>query len=235
MSFEHATKVDNLTSMHDCLKTGAFSDLTITCGDMTWNAHRVVVCPKSSFFRAACVGNFKEAVTGIISLEDDNPLAVNFMMDYIYTNDYTINKQPKDVLSRLRMHVQVYCLGDKYDIVGLRRMATFSYEDVLDEATFEEFLASIPEVYLPQASNGLRKSAINHMRRARATETWTDESKSNLKRVMKDVPEFGSDLIEDFITAPVKGRCRECGSHDTKFVVACADCGSEHDDSETTF
>lgn len=36
-----------------------YSDLKITCGDKTFFAHKVIVCPQSAYFRKACSGSFK--------------------------------------------------------------------------------------------------------------------------------------------------------------------------------
>jgi hypothetical protein len=33
---------------------GAYSDLTIRCGDAEFRVHRCIVCPQSTFFRNAC-------------------------------------------------------------------------------------------------------------------------------------------------------------------------------------
>ncbi|OBT81823.1 hypothetical protein VE02_09157 [Pseudogymnoascus sp. 03VT05] len=108
MAPTHYTKNDNLTSMYNCLMTGAFSNLTIICGDKTWNAYRLVVCTKSSFFRQACAGNFQEAVSGVINLEDENPLAVKLMVDFLYSDDYDMDideELPPGSTSELCMHV----------------------------------------------------------------------------------------------------------------------------------
>jgi hypothetical protein len=33
---------------------GAYSDLTIKCGDAEFRVHKCIVCPQSTFFRNAC-------------------------------------------------------------------------------------------------------------------------------------------------------------------------------------
>lgn len=46
----------DLTSVYDSSK---YSDLVIRCGDREFKVHRAVVCPRSTFFAAACDGYFK--------------------------------------------------------------------------------------------------------------------------------------------------------------------------------
>lgn len=135
------------------------------------------------------------------------------MMDYLYTDDYDIDDQvlPAGSPSKLIIHARMYSLGDKYDMGGLCQVAACQYETVLqDEATIEEYLASIPEVYLPRVSNDLQLAAILHARLELRGYAWSDEARVILKQVMKDVPEFAFELVETFLNAPALGRCRKC-------------------------
>ena len=45
--------------MHQILRTGKYSDLTIRCGLEEFKAHRSIVCPRSKFFAAACDSGFE--------------------------------------------------------------------------------------------------------------------------------------------------------------------------------
>jgi hypothetical protein len=50
-------------------ESGAYSDLTIVCGSDTYNVHKAIICPQSSFFRAACQpGRFQEGTTNVINI-----------------------------------------------------------------------------------------------------------------------------------------------------------------------
>ncbi len=48
------------------LKSGKFSDITVVCGASSYMVHRAVVCPRSTFFEAACKEGF--AVSTSVSL-----------------------------------------------------------------------------------------------------------------------------------------------------------------------
>jgi hypothetical protein len=50
-------------------ESGAYSDLKIVCGSDTYNVHKAIICPQSSFFRAACQpGRFQEGTTNVINI-----------------------------------------------------------------------------------------------------------------------------------------------------------------------
>ncbi|KFY95514.1 hypothetical protein V500_02741 [Pseudogymnoascus sp. VKM F-4518 (FW-2643)] len=234
---------DKPMTMYNCLVTGNYSDLTITCGDMTWKAHRVIVCSRSSFFEAACTGNFKEAFTGAINLEHDDPLLVKFMMDFLYTGDYDITREELCAAkkSKLGIHAQVYSMGDRYNIAALLGVAREKYAACLrygpscegglreDIHTVTEYLASIPEVYLPRASDSLRKTAVTFARTQLGLENWNKTLKPVLMQVIKDVPEFGEDLLHAFVNTPIRGSCGECEQdQDVKIGVNCCNhCGED--------
>ncbi|PKY03214.1 hypothetical protein P168DRAFT_282969 [Aspergillus campestris IBT 28561] len=66
-----------------------YSDLTISCDNETYPVHRCIVCTRSAFFARACDGDFKEASTGVITLNED-PALVKMMIEYLYTLDYDV-------------------------------------------------------------------------------------------------------------------------------------------------
>ncbi|KAF5689982.1 amino acid transport gap1 [Fusarium denticulatum] len=75
-------------ALANLLKTGDYSDLTITCGKYQYRVHKAIICPRSNFFKAACDGKFKEAQTGKVDLPDDDPAAVRMMIEYLYHDTY---------------------------------------------------------------------------------------------------------------------------------------------------
>ncbi|KFA75611.1 hypothetical protein S40288_04474 [Stachybotrys chartarum IBT 40288] len=74
--------------MADLLVTGDFSDLKITSHGRTFDVHRAVVCPQSSFMAAAIKGGFEEFATGIIQIEKYSLTGVKKMLQYLYVGDY---------------------------------------------------------------------------------------------------------------------------------------------------
>ncbi|CAG7557990.1 unnamed protein product [Fusarium equiseti] len=70
------------------LDSGKYTDLTIICGRDRYAVHKAIVCTQSRFFAAACDGPFTEAQTGEIKLDDDHPIAVKMMINYLYCGTY---------------------------------------------------------------------------------------------------------------------------------------------------
>ncbi|KFZ09600.1 hypothetical protein V502_08630 [Pseudogymnoascus sp. VKM F-4520 (FW-2644)] len=201
---------DKPMTMYNCLVTGNYSDLTITCGDMTWKAHRVI-----------------EASTGVINLEHDDPL---------------LRRAFRREKKQIGHTAQVYSMGDRYNIAALLGVAREKYAACLrygpsregglreDIHTVTEYLASIPEVYLPRASDSLRKTAVTFARTQLGLGNWNETLKPVLMQVIKDVPEFGEDLLHAFVKTPIRGSCWECDKdQDVKIGVKCCNHCSEDD------
>ncbi|KAG9495461.1 hypothetical protein J7337_013709 [Fusarium musae] len=68
-------------------ETEMYSDLKIACGWDIHKVHKAIICPRSTFFTAACNGNFKEGLESMINLPDDDPTVVREMIYYLYNLD----------------------------------------------------------------------------------------------------------------------------------------------------
>jgi hypothetical protein len=51
------------------------------CGIKRYQVHRAVVCPRSEFFEGAVRHPFRESETGVIDLTEDDPEAVEHMVN----------------------------------------------------------------------------------------------------------------------------------------------------------
>lgn len=165
-------------------------------------------------------------------------------MDFLYTGDYNITREELSAAkkSKLGIHAQVYSMGDKYNIEALLGVAREKYAACLrygpspesglrdDIHTVTEYLASIPEVYLPRASDSLRKTAVTFARTQLGLGNWMKKLKPVLMQVIEDVPEFGEDLLHAFVNTPIRGSCRECEQdQDVAIGVNCCNNCSEDD------
>ncbi|KAB8292259.1 hypothetical protein EYC80_008001 [Monilinia laxa] len=70
--------------------SGKYSDLIIKCQEKELKVHRAIVCSQSKPLAAAVDNGFKEAKTGVINLEDDEPEIVEYMIKFLYHGTYLI-------------------------------------------------------------------------------------------------------------------------------------------------
>ena len=79
----HATDAFNrLIEMRDLKK---LCDVVIHVGDLTVNAHRVVLAACSPYFTAMFSGEMKESQQGVVTIKGFNPQAIKSLIDFCYT------------------------------------------------------------------------------------------------------------------------------------------------------
>jgi hypothetical protein len=170
-------------AMNVLLKSAKYSDLTLVCKGREFYVHRAVLCPKSTFFDAACSGGFKESYSGRIELEDD-PATVERMISYVYTLDYrdeehqqpesgSCDPMPCDETSDSGREedqpalfgttsVRVYTIADKYDIPPLKELAKTKFQTWGEKNwARKEFSDIVKEIFesTPKSDRGLRDIA----------------------------------------------------------------------------
>ncbi|KAI5377061.1 hypothetical protein J4E82_004144 [Alternaria postmessia] len=74
--------------MESVLKSGAYSDLTITCGNDTHKVHKVIVCERAEFFARNLKFGGKESESSIIDLPEDEPTIIKLLIQYLYEGEY---------------------------------------------------------------------------------------------------------------------------------------------------
>ncbi|QPC61745.1 hypothetical protein HYE67_003976 [Fusarium culmorum] len=90
------------SSLSNLLFSTKFADMTITCKEREFSAHRAIVCSQSSVFDKAMGSNFMarprtlciEATTQSIELQEDNPYIVERFLEFLYTGNYTDSVNP---------------------------------------------------------------------------------------------------------------------------------------------
>ncbi|TLD36083.1 Siderophore iron transporter [Venturia nashicola] len=204
-----------------------YSDLRITCQTLELKVHKAIMCTQSKFFRNACKkGAFKEGITGVIDLPDDEPLAVEAMIDFLYTAKW----QPEKPAYLLE--AQTYVLAEKYGIFALKH-AVFSniHAQLLDRTDMKGFDKAVKWVY----SNTTQEDPIRDifiLFVVNDTQNLFDEKNGPISQLVLELPEFSLDILrairngdQFFQTAtfytPINGlnveepttfRCRGCGS-----------------------
>ncbi|CAO2654038.1 Nn.00g107710.m01.CDS01 [Neocucurbitaria sp. VM-36] len=86
-----AATLELKSALASLFESGRYSDLTIVCGGKRYPVHRALLATRSTFFEGACRNGFREAETGVIDLTEDDPEAVEYMVNYFYHLDY-LNK-----------------------------------------------------------------------------------------------------------------------------------------------
>lgn len=163
--------------------------MTIVCGVERRKYHSQIICPQSDFFKAAFWGNFvvitdapfhqtlaaltwspQEGKTKILELPDDNPLFVHRMMRYFYLLDYEEEDERKRYryFFTLDLHVEMYLLGDKYAVEGLKKVAAVKFgrscRNLSRDVKFHtktymgSLLEMVPLVYTAPQARALRQS-----------------------------------------------------------------------------
>lgn len=150
--------------------SGAFSDLVVVCNGVEYKVHKLVLCSQSDFFNKACGPNFKvsrlqprllhvackhtdcqkEGVDGKINLIDDDPLAVDAMLHYLYHFDYEEYSEPRQPNNAAAMmfSIRVYNIANKYLINPLKQIATKNFRrHALAEWQTAAFPEAVAEVY----------------------------------------------------------------------------------------
>ncbi|RDI83877.1 hypothetical protein Vi05172_g6279 [Venturia inaequalis] len=125
------TQPTSLDGMAELLDSGEYSDMSVTCKQKVFKVHKAVVCTRSNFFRNAMKnGTFKESETGNIDLSDDDPLAVEAVLRFVYQGSYSsLAKGNKDAMI---LHARVYNLAEMYAIKSLKTMAATELEKLAE-------------------------------------------------------------------------------------------------------
>lgn len=88
-----APNTELMSALATLLEQGRYSDLTIKCGPRRYAVHRAIICSRSGFFDGAVSHPFRESITGEIDLSEDEPEAVEHMVNYFYHLDYLKTKR----------------------------------------------------------------------------------------------------------------------------------------------
>jgi len=88
-----APNTELMSALATLLEQGKYSDLTIKCGPRRYAVHRAIICSRSGFFDGAVSHPFRESITGEIDLSEDEPEAVEHMVNYFYHLDYLKTKR----------------------------------------------------------------------------------------------------------------------------------------------
>jgi BTB/POZ domain len=155
--------------------SGDYSDLTVIAGKK-YRLHRNLVCDRSRPLEAACKYNRaskldepdKHATEDTLDLTDNNPHAIDCMLQYFYLLDYDLSQpiesdnidgtHPAPPLI-LVLHAQIYTVAEKYMVDGLKALAMEKFtQATANHWDANDFLEAAREAYTStiDSDKGLR-------------------------------------------------------------------------------
>ncbi|GME36517.1 putative btb poz-like protein [Neofusicoccum parvum] len=203
------------------------TDLIIRWKDKEFHVHKIVLIWQCKFFGNALnqIHGFKEARTGVIDMEDDDFADVRALLEYLYTQDYHVDRVDGThyIDTQMFFHTDVYAIAEKYDVPKLKRLAASKFALTLDdknrgyEAT--DFPCVVARVYntTPASDRGLRDIVIKvcraHQQQLMADRSFLEKADKTCG-VWKD---FTRELLGLNHGDPV---CYICPGCDTKWDIA---------------
>ncbi|KAI9695904.1 MAG: hypothetical protein M1836_006021 [Candelina mexicana] len=161
-----------------------------------------------------------EAISGVVQLEEDDPLMVEAMLTYLYINkandfgDWFSEGQP------LVHRVQLYAMGEKYSLGGLKRLAEAkSVSHTIIFYLGDGFLEAVKQAYTStlESGRGLRDIVV------RVAEKGIEcvREKEGFERMLEEeIPEFALDLFYAVLRHDHRcGNGRYCGNCDEFFPI----------------
>ncbi|KAG7104124.1 flavin-containing monoamine oxidase A [Verticillium longisporum] len=94
--------------------SGDYTDMTIICGDMEYQVHKAIVCPRSKYFDAMFSHGMQEKDTSRVDLSDHNPFAVNALIKFLYELDYEASHTTATHLKDTELHSALELESEPY-------------------------------------------------------------------------------------------------------------------------
>ncbi|KAI0839443.1 hypothetical protein F5Y06DRAFT_303167 [Hypoxylon sp. FL0890] len=119
-----------------------YTDVEVTCGGRQWRLHRMVLCQRSSWFKAAFNGSFMEA-SGKIDIREWSPDLIEGLVTYIYEGE-CIAPSCYDFVSL----IELWQLGDYFLVPNMCDDALKKLRNNLEDAALEllRFSPNVDEV-----------------------------------------------------------------------------------------
>ncbi|KAK2609398.1 hypothetical protein N8I77_002895 [Diaporthe amygdali] len=222
------------------LESGNFADATIVCGDRTWKVHKLILGSRCKWFQIAFYGKMSEALSGKITLEEQDPELIDILLRFIYAKDINIAKlrDGKDIPA---LCIQLSRLGDFFQLHELQKKAmieikahinnTLAFLDPVVRKCGERPPESLAEIL------GVVKEAYQDPCNDEISETLRRFVCKNKHRIFRfkdavnlldEIPEMAQDLTMSYITDDIASNMRKPIYHlglpvlkavcDTKFL-----------------
>ncbi|KAL8778189.1 MAG: hypothetical protein Q9213_007525 [Squamulea squamosa] len=215
-----------LAELASTRKNNEYHDLIISCKGTEWRVHRVIVCTQSEYFKKACQAGFQEGKTGCIDLKEEDPTMIDRLVNYLYSCDYDdyatlplTNSQrqfPAEYpiqTRQLACVVNMYVIGDRYEIAGLRNLSKAKFSTALpirwNKENFLDIVRTIYDDTVP-SDRGLR-DCLTPIFKERGLELRSRAAFKDLLRI----PDFAADFVEAWMSSDQRGiptEFRQCAA-----------------------
>lgn len=147
----------------------------------------------------------------------DRVISYFYKLNYFDSQVASPRQADTPSISPLDTHVKMYAMGDKFGIVGLRRLAMEKFEvgfDSLVDTKLGLFLRVIPQIFstTPETDDGLRGLAVS-LPLTRKGCYKRLAGLPDFKSVILKTPEFALGLIVKTAQHVDGGRCHHCKKH----------------------
>lgn len=207
--------------MRRLFEDGRYSDLKVSCGKITWELHKAIVCSQCKFFAAACNSRPKvmsenrscwtksdvdqESRTSTIILLDDAD-AVHAMLQYLYKgtyDDYPDPQENPDSAPGILFNVHVHAIAEKYELRALGREAAANFKTHASKAWKAlEFADAIDQIFMTgqDACKDLRDIAVG-LAAEHAQDLTTRAFGARFRQVLIEAPAFAAEILSRVVNA----------------------------------
>jgi len=118
-----------------------FADVTIRCGDKTFECHKIILASRSNVFKAMFESNMKEDITGCVEIENIVPEVFENLLQYIYTCKVqgTFHKMAKELL----------IAADQYQVEKLKELCEEKLKSTIDVENCMDLLVLAEMYHVP--------------------------------------------------------------------------------------
>ena len=182
----------------------------------------------------------QESMESTYRMEDESIPLIEKMLDFLYTGDYSDSASDSSTststgeavppMSSLRLHAQLFALGDKYCIPELCDIATEKFSARLKtECDPLDYLDSISDVFFSPLSHNdrLKKLVVLYSRNNLRDQLQHASVRAKYNSIAAETPDFVKELLDTYLDAPLLGDCANCGRAKpmSALQVRCQKCG----------
>lgn len=192
---------------------------------------------------------FKESAACKIELHDDPPEVVDRMLRYFYNFDYEAKEDYSSYMTRYTapIHVQMYCIADKYEVPGLRMLALEKFKSVTSVLCQQWYVLAqathaVNEAQLPESDTSLRDILVDAWLLSGCAPLAVKYFPTTFTKLMSDAPWLSfalhSRTLGSLVYIPKQATCAVCKTA-TSFTrydrpLKCKQCNNDLPVTEVT-